>query len=126
LGANDRKFDYDGNFDVDGTPRTVLAVDRVEGHEQKSGELRFSSSLNGRLNFTAGALFLEHHYELDYDARSATQVQGLAPEGPGVAVLVIDNDQTSKYGSLYAQGNLRFNEQWSLDVGATTVTKKNV
>jgi iron complex outermembrane recepter protein len=114
--ANHREFKYRANFDTDGTPLTVLAVDRNERHNQDSIEGRFASSFNGAFNFVAGVSYIDHRYNLLFVGRDSILV-GLPGSDPGLPVLVVQNAQTSKNFAAYFQGTLKFGDL-SIDLGA--------
>jgi iron complex outermembrane recepter protein len=113
--ANHRTFKYAANFDTDGTPATVLAVDRNERHKQSSVEGRFASSFDGPFNFVAGLSYIDHDYNLLFVGRDSVLV-GLPPADPGLPVLVVQNAQQSTNFAAYIQATLTFGD-FSIDAG---------
>jgi iron complex outermembrane recepter protein len=126
--AGYRTFEYTGNFDVDATALTTLAVDRTESHTQKSLEARFASKLGGAFDFVSGLSYGEHDYELNYVGRNATFFIGppfnLSPVGTGLPALTVKNAQQVKSFSAYFQGTYKFTEQLSADIGGNYSREK--
>jgi len=83
-------------------------------------EIRWTSTLDGKLNYVAGLYFLQE----DTDRNEAFELHfgGGAPGGPPPYALFgneisVQENETSSY-AMYIQGDWVFNDQWTLTLGA--------
>ncbi|MEM7730146.1 MAG: TonB-dependent receptor, partial [Pseudomonadota bacterium] len=105
--------------DFDGTERDLFSVLRVQDYNQFSAEARFVSSLDGPLNFVAGAFYFDSDYQLNQAIKIDLALVAPVPF-LGLAFLGGAGDQDnvgSRSMALYAQADYEVTDQLTLTLG---------
>ncbi|WP_018996335.1 TonB-dependent receptor [Hirschia maritima] len=124
--SNFQNFEYDELADVDYTGADVLSGLQSEEYSQFSQEFRLTSPKNDRFDYILGAYYQssDHEYAADLNIAATSvlvPVLEAASPGAGLGIAGTGTDRLStadsKVLSVFAQGNVLFNDDWSLQLG---------